>query len=102
MLKQRRLYESQREQLYQQQANVDGAAFTMQSMQDTVQVVQAMQAGSKAMATMMKKNKELQVDQIWKTMDGLADLQADFEEIQVGDWLRGGGAGRPAGLGVAF
>ena len=59
----------------------------MQSMQDTVQVVQAMQAGSKAMATMMKKNKELQVDRIWKTMDGLADLQADFEEIQVGGGL---------------
>jgi hypothetical protein len=83
VLKQRRLYEGQRDQLYQQQANVDGAAFTMQSMQDTVQVVQAMQAGSKAMATMMRKNKELQVDKIWKTMDGLADLQADFEEIQV-------------------
>ena len=82
VLRQKKLYEGQREQLYNQQYNVDSAAFTMQSMQDNVQVVQAMQAGAAQMAAMKKKHKELDVDEIWKTMDKLEDMRADFEEVQ--------------------
>jgi charged multivesicular body protein 5 len=82
VLRQKKLYEGQREQLYQQQYNVESAAFTMQSMQDSVQVVGAMQAGAKQMAAMQKKHKELRVDEVWKTMDQMADMAADFEEVQ--------------------
>lgn len=81
VLKQKRLYEQQREQLYNQQFSVESAAHTMQSMQDNVQVVQAMQAGAKEMKNMMKVHKELQVDNVWKTMDAMQDMSADFEEI---------------------
>jgi len=82
VLKQKRLYEGQREQLYNQQANLDTASFTMEGMQSTVQAVQALQASGKELKTMMKKQKELQVDNIWKTLDQMDDLRADFEEIQ--------------------
>lgn len=43
MLKQKRLYESQREQLYNQQFNIEQTAFTMESAKDSVQTIQAMQ-----------------------------------------------------------
>jgi charged multivesicular body protein 5 len=81
VLRQKKLYEQQRDQLYNQQFSVESAANTMQSMQDNVQVVAAMQAGAKEMKSMMKNHKELQVDEVWKTMDQMQDLSADFEEI---------------------
>ena len=40
ILKQKKLYESQREQLYQQQFNVEQTRFTVQSVKDTVTTVQ--------------------------------------------------------------
>lgn len=61
---------------------MDSAAFNMQAMKDNVQTVAALNAGAKEMQKMMKKHKELQVDEVYKTMDKMADLQADFEEIQ--------------------
>ena len=45
MLKQKRLYEGQRETLYNQQFNVEQVNFAAQSAQDTVQQVHAMKAG---------------------------------------------------------
>lgn len=42
MLKQKRLYENQRDQLYNQQYNIEQASFAVQSMQDSVHTVQAM------------------------------------------------------------
>jgi hypothetical protein len=44
VLKQKRMYEGQRERLYQQQFNLENAAFTTQAIQDSVVQVQAMQA----------------------------------------------------------
>ena len=82
VLRQKKLLEQQREQLYNQEYSVQSATYTMQSMQDNIQVVQAMQAGAKEMQTMMKQHKELNVDEVWKTMDAMQDLSADFEEIQ--------------------
>ena len=81
VLRQKRLYEQQREQLYNQQFSVESAANTMQSMQDNIQVVAAMQVGASEMKKLMKDNKELQVENVWKTMDDMQDLNADFEEI---------------------
>lgn len=46
MLKQKRLYESQRDQLYNQQFNVEQTAFVMENVQDSVQTVQALKAAS--------------------------------------------------------
>lgn len=82
VLKQKKLYEGQRDRLYNQQFSVDSVSDTMASMQDNVRVVQAMQASATDMKKMMKTHKELNVDHVWKTMDSMQDLQADFEEIQ--------------------
>lgn len=81
VLRQKKLYEQQRDQLYTQQFNLDSAAFTMESMKDNVQTVQAMQASATEMKKLMKNNKELQVDNVYKVMDDMADLNADFEEV---------------------
>lgn len=42
VLKQKKLYESQRDQLYNQQYNIEQTSFAIQSMQDSVHTVQAM------------------------------------------------------------
>ena len=42
VLKQKRLYENQRDQLYNQQYNIEQTTFAVQSMQDSVHTVQAM------------------------------------------------------------
>jgi hypothetical protein len=81
VLRQKKQYEQQRDQLYTQQYNVDSVSYTMESMKDNVQTVQAMQAGAVQMKKLMKDNKELQVDNVYKVMDEMADLNADFEEV---------------------
>jgi hypothetical protein len=40
-----------------------------------------MQAGAVQMKKLMKDNKELHVDNVYKVMDDMADLNADFEEV---------------------
>jgi len=82
VLRQRKLYEGQRDQLYQQQFNIDQVAFTTQNMKDTTETVQAMQAASKELKTQFKKNKELDIDYIEKMQDDMADLMDMSNEIQ--------------------
>ena len=73
MLKQKRLYESQREQLYNQQFNIEQTTFAVQSMQDSVQTVQAMQAAGKELRQVMKTS-DLKIDNIYKMQDDMEDL----------------------------
>ena len=82
VLKQKRMYEDQRNKLYDQQGTVDGAYNTLQGLQTNVQMVAAMSAANKEIKSTMKQNKELKVDNVYKMMDEMQDLQADFEEIQ--------------------
>lgn len=48
VLKQKRLYESQREQLYNQQFNVEQTAFAMESAKDSIQTVSALKVGRRS------------------------------------------------------
>lgn len=48
VLKQKRLYENQRDQLYNQQFNVEQTSFMMENVQDSVQTVQAMKAAGES------------------------------------------------------
>jgi Snf7 len=61
------MYESQRETLYAQQFNMEQTRFTVESIQDTVQTVQALKAASGQMKATMKASKELNLNFI----DGL-------------------------------
>ena len=77
VLKQKRLYETQRDQLYNQQFNVEQTAFVMENVQDSVQTVQAMKAASKELRTAFKKN-ELNISGIEKLQDDMADLMVSL------------------------
>lgn len=81
VLKQKRLYEGQRDQLYGQQFNMDQTTFVMESAKDTVNTVQALKSASKEMRTAFK-SKELNIDSIDKLQDELADMADINNEIQ--------------------
>lgn len=81
VLKQKRLYESQRDQLYNQQFNVEQTAFVMENVQDSVQTVQALKAASKEMRTAFKAS-ELNISGIERLQDDMADLMDMHNDIQ--------------------
>ncbi|KXZ49322.1 hypothetical protein GPECTOR_22g916 [Gonium pectorale] len=81
VLKQRKLYESQREQLYNQQYNLEQTRFTVDSVKDTVTSVQALKAASKEMKTAFKKNKELDISYIENMQDEMFDMMDMANEI---------------------
>jgi len=81
VLKQKRLYESQREQLYNQQFNVEQISFAAQSAKDTAVQVSAMQASAKELKAQFK-SKAFDVDKIDALNDEMADLMDQSKEIQ--------------------
>lgn len=81
VLKQKKLYESQRDQLYDQQFNLEQVAFTQETMQDTATQVRAMQVANKQLTTQFK-SKDLDIDRIDAMQDQMADLMEINNEIQ--------------------
>jgi len=79
VLKQRKMYEGQREQISNQSFNMDQANFTIQSLKDTQDTVVAMKAGAKAMK---KEYKKINIDKIEDLQDELEDMMLDANEIQ--------------------
>lgn len=77
VLKQKRLYENQRGQLMNQQFNVDQTSFALQSMQDSVQTVQAMKAAGKELKAAFKQP-ELNINSIENLQDDLADMMVSM------------------------
>jgi uncharacterized protein HemX len=73
VLKQKRLYENQREQLYNQQFNMEQTSFALESIKDTAQTVQAMKAAGAELKQAFKKQ-DLNIDSIEKLQDEMADL----------------------------
>lgn len=81
ILKQKRLYEGQREQLYQQQFNMEQTRFTVDSIKDTVGTVQALSAANKDMKQAFKKNKELDLNYIDKLQDDMFDMMVSLRRV---------------------
>lgn len=81
VLKQKKLYESQREQLYNQSFNMEQTRFTVDSVKDTVQTVQALKGAGQEMKQAMKKNKELDISYIEKMQDDMFDMMDMASEI---------------------
>ena len=73
VLKQKKLYENQREQLYNQQFNMEQTSFALESIKDTAQTVQAMKAAGSELKTAFKKQ-DLDINSIEKLQDEMADL----------------------------
>lgn len=81
MLKQKKLYEGQRDQLYSQQFNLDQTSFAVASMEDTKLQVKAMTLAAKDLKQQFK-SKELNINSIDKLADEMADLMGMSNEIQ--------------------
>ncbi|XP_077365702.1 charged multivesicular body protein 5 [Festucalex cinctus] len=79
ILKQKRMYEAQRDNLMQQSFNMEQTNYTIQSLKDTKTTVDAMKVGLK---DMKKAYKHVKIDQIENIQDQLEDMMDDANEIQ--------------------
>ena len=80
ILKQKRLYEGQREQLYQQSFNLENASFAAQNIKDNITQVQAMKVAHKDFKKAFKA-KELDIDYIENMQDDMMDMMDMTSEI---------------------
>jgi charged multivesicular body protein 5 len=79
VLKRKKMYEQQRDQLGAQQFNIDQQAFALEGMQETSEMVKTLKASAKQMKQEYKK---INIDKIEDLQDDLADLMVDAEEVQ--------------------
>ncbi|MEE6465407.1 hypothetical protein FKM82_006548 [Ascaphus truei] len=79
VLKQKRMYEGQRDNLTQQSFNMEQANYTIQTLKDTKTTVDAMKIGAKEMK---KAYKQVKIDQIEDLQDQLEDMMENASEIQ--------------------
>ncbi|XP_075903623.1 charged multivesicular body protein 5 [Nelusetta ayraudi] len=79
VLKQKRMYETQRDNLMQQSFNMEQANYTIQNLKDTKTTVDAMKIGLK---DMKKAYKHVNIDKIERVQDDLEDMMEDANEIQ--------------------
>ncbi|XP_076617898.1 charged multivesicular body protein 5 [Chaetodon auriga] len=79
VLKQKRMYEGQRDNLMQQSFNMEQANYTIQSLKDTKTTVDAMKTGLK---DMKKAYKNVKIDKIEDLQDQLEDMMEDANDIQ--------------------
>ena len=71
VLKRKRMYDQQRDQLAGQAFNVEQTSFAIDSVKDTLETVQAMKTASK---TLKKEVKKVDLSQIEDLQDDLADM----------------------------
>ena len=79
LLKQKKMYEQQRDSLYGQQANLDQAMFAHVAVKDSIDTVQAMKHAQKQMK---KDFKKLDIGKLERMQDDMSDLLADANDIQ--------------------
>jgi len=79
VLKQKKMYEGQRDQLSNQAFNMEQATFASQSMKDTVVTVSAMKSAN---TEMKKQFKQIDINDIENLQDDMTDLLDQNNEIQ--------------------
>jgi len=79
ILKQKKMYENQREQTRNQQFNMDQVMFAQESLAETANTVSAMKDANKALK---KQFKAIDINQVEDMQDDMADLLEQAEEIQ--------------------
>lgn len=79
LLKQKKVYESQRETLYNQSFNIEQQNMAIQTMKDTKTTVGAMKLGLKEMK---KEYKNIKISEIEDLQDQMEDMLEDANEIQ--------------------
>jgi len=91
-LKRKRMYESQRDQLANQQFNVDQTAFAISSVKDAQTTITAMQAATK---TLKAEHKKIKIADIDNMQDEMEDMLEDVGEISE---ILGRSYGMPDGI----
>ncbi|RIB18162.1 Snf7 family [Gigaspora rosea] len=79
VLKQKKMYENQRDQLQQQSFNMEQANFTTENLRNVVTTVDAMQIANKEM---QKQYKKIDINKIEGVQDDMEDLMEQANEIQ--------------------
>lgn len=79
VLKRKKMYEAQRDQMMGQQFNIDQTAFNMEAAKANVDTVAAMKAANKDLKQTLKH--DLHVDDVEDLADDMAELFEDFNEI---------------------
>jgi len=79
LLKQKKMYEKQRDSMFNQQFNIDQQKFTQESLKDTATTVQAMKHANTALKQQFK---EIDIDEIEDLHDDMEDMMYMNEEIQ--------------------
>ena len=79
VLKQKRQYENQRDQLMQQSFNMEQSNYAIQSLKDTKTTVDAMKTGLK---DMKKAYKGVNIDKIENMQDDMEDMLEQANEVQ--------------------
>lgn len=79
VLKRKRMYETQRDQLAGQQFNIDQAAFGIDSAKASVATVAAMKAANTELKATIKN--DLKIDDVDELADDMAELMDEFQEI---------------------
>ncbi|KAI4373103.1 hypothetical protein MLD38_011265 [Melastoma candidum] len=79
ILKQKRMYEGQRDMLYNQTFNLDQVAFATEGIKDAQQTMSALKSANKELKGMMKTVKINDIDNL---QDEMMDLMDESNEIQ--------------------
>ena len=79
ILKQKKVYESQREMLGNQSFNIEQQNMAIQSMKDTKTTVEAMKIGLKEMK---KEYKKIDLNKIENLQDDMADIMEQVNDVQ--------------------
>ena len=78
VLKRKRMYEAQRDQLAGQAFNIESAGFAIDSLKDSVTTVAAMKSANTQLKVAYK---DINIDEIEDINDDLADMMEDMNEI---------------------
>eukprot|EP00270_Netrium_digitus_P008483 TRINITY_DN2539_c0_g1_i6.p1 TRINITY_DN2539_c0_g1~~TRINITY_DN2539_c0_g1_i6.p1 ORF type:complete len:245 (-),score=74.41 TRINITY_DN2539_c0_g1_i6:262-996(-) len=79
VLKQKKMFEGQRDQLYQQSFNVEQVAFASEGLKDAQHLMTAMKSANKDLKAQMKS---VRIDDIDRIQDDMADLVDYSSEVQ--------------------
>ncbi|KAJ3400889.1 hypothetical protein CcCBS67573_g07426 [Chytriomyces confervae] len=79
ILKQKKLYEGQKDQLMQQAFNMEQASMTTENLKNTIVTVDAMRTANKEMKAQYKK---IDIDKVEALQDEMEDLMEQANEIQ--------------------
>ncbi|KAJ6727462.1 CHARGED MULTIVESICULAR BODY PROTEIN 5-LIKE [Salix purpurea] len=80
ILKQKRMYEGQRDMLYNQTFNLDQVAFASEGIKDAQQTVSALKSANKELKGVMKTVKIQDIDNLQDEMMDLMDVSSEIQE----------------------